>query len=147
MAATTKAATAKKKLVGRLEYPRRWPFPLPPLTLGPEEHGETGNQAQVIFRPTRLSIAETVGPSALTDIRIGSLTHGGNSQLVNLGGVIPVTLYARCPCGGQADDDEEGLVSFDQANVGAVIRLSFVNHGSKPTTLLAALLGITPRYV
>jgi hypothetical protein len=112
---------------------RQWPFPMPDAAAGPGAPTSSANTAQLIVRPTRLTIAETTGPSVLTDIAVGQ-----RSQFINRGGVVPVAMF-----GPTATDS---LVNFDTAQIGNSITLDYLNNGLASTIISSALLCVTAAY-
>jgi hypothetical protein len=116
---------------------RQWPFPMPRVSLGAGDTKDSTNTAQLIVRPTRLTISESLSPSA-TDIV--DISVGQRSQFINRGGSVPITMF-----GPQATDS---LVNFDTASVGNTISISYVNNtlGTDATVVSTGLLCVTAAY-
>jgi len=112
---------------------RQWPFPMPDVPLGPGASGISQNTAQLIVRPTRLTIAESTGPSVLTDISVGQ-----RSQFINRGGVVPAAMFSNVAT--------DSLVNFDTAQVGNTISIAYTNNGVAATVISSALLCVTAAY-
>jgi hypothetical protein len=112
---------------------RQWPFPMPRVNLGPTAAADSTNTAQLIVRPTRLTITESTGPSDITDISVGQ-----RSQFINRGGTVPITMF-----GPTATDS---LVNFDTAAVGNTITVGYVNNGVAATVISTGLLCVTAAY-
>lgn len=112
---------------------RQWPFPMPSASAGPGATASSSNTAQLMVRPSRLTISETTGPSVLTDISVGQ-----RSQFINKGGEVPIAMF-----GPTAVDS---LVNFDTAQIGNSITLEYLNNGLASTVISAALLCATAAY-
>lgn len=106
---------------------RRFPFPMPSTTLAAGASGTSVANAQVPTKPVRLIMAETTGPSSLTDITIGI-----KPQFAALVGNYPIAAF-----GATATDTMTG---FDTAQTGQAIVLSLTNAGGASSVITAGFL-------
>jgi hypothetical protein len=112
---------------------RQWLFPMPAIDLLPNNGGDVSNTAQLIIRPTRITIAETAGPSSITDLIVGQ-----RSQFINRGGEFPVSAFENVAV--------DSLVNFDTAAVGNSVTIAYRNRGADSTTITTGLFCVTAAY-